>query len=230
MQSALDVGAMETERNAKIEGLPRDGNNMKKEDGRIRAAARQRSALLNLPAELRNKIYELCLVYEDTISILWVARNTNERKQFQLKCHPHEPALVRTSRQLRYEGSPIYYAANSFHVRLRKSLYRWLTDIGERNRAMLNDVRGFCYDQKIAFSNPAESMLLLKDIEKELKEVDISLPKDTFRKATIVEGKEALLNQTELAARMTEQDWSRYSDIAKHGGGQWLLALPYYDR
>lgn len=69
----------------------------------------QPSAFERLPAELRNRIYHLALVEDEPIEVT---------DNFGLILKPyapsHQPALTRTSRQIRSETLPIYYGENAF--------------------------------------------------------------------------------------------------------------------
>lgn len=62
--------------------------------------------LSKLPAELRNRVYELVLVHPNEIAV-------NSRKR--LRDHK---ALLQTCKQIREEASKIFYALNSFRITL----------------------------------------------------------------------------------------------------------------
>lgn len=63
------------------------------------------SPLSRLPAELRNRIYELALLQDDSITI-----SLNGKRRWR------PPAHLSTCNQIRAEASSIYYAGNTFTV------------------------------------------------------------------------------------------------------------------
>lgn len=103
----------------------------------------QMKSLLDLPAELRNVIYEYALVFERNIPPWDRPRHRKVEEWWQ-------PALTRTNRMIRGETLPIFYALNTFSlhpVRPHADRYvRWLLGIGTTNRrSMLNCVGGLIY-------------------------------------------------------------------------------------
>ena len=95
----------------------------------------QNSKLLQLPAELRNRIYELVLVSAQSVllgekpeHLLWPIPNNHPR------------ALLCTCCQVQFEGAPIYYSENVFATSFL-GLKDWLRKIGVRNREFLSEVR-----------------------------------------------------------------------------------------
>ncbi|CAK3936123.1 Hypothetical predicted protein [Lecanosticta acicola] len=92
--------------------------------------------LLNLPAELRNEIYELVLVSSGRIEL-----TTTRPKSLR------EPAFLAISRQIRTEATAIYYGSNTF---CRKVYYndgrrwslleKWLRKIGPERCSMLREM------------------------------------------------------------------------------------------
>lgn len=118
---------------------------------------------LNLPAEIRNAVYETALedqlqhdkqddylrhTGERTFTLL----NTLSRQftsTFNPPC-PTEPALTRACRQIRRETLPMYYGTNKFTLysyettfvwsRLQESIKagrRWLTHVGQEKAKMV---------------------------------------------------------------------------------------------
>ena len=94
---------------------------------------------LELPAELRNRIYELVLVKEKPklqcfLPPTIVSIETMEKTQFI-----QQPALTRTCSQIRQESLPVFYGGNIFFIScLRyRPLIKWLAIIGAKNRSML---------------------------------------------------------------------------------------------
>ncbi|KAK3080483.1 hypothetical protein LTS18_000937 [Coniosporium uncinatum] len=63
---------------------------------------------LDLPAELRNKIYKLAVT----------TREPNSHRTAFLAQHAHQPAITKASRQIRAESLPLYYSENTIEVDL----------------------------------------------------------------------------------------------------------------
>jgi len=82
-----------------------------------------RTSFLDLPPELRNRIYHLTLIKDTPINIVGALEHTDERTAF---------ALLQASRQLRNEAISIYHADNIFcfsiqDPTLEEHLIKWLT-------------------------------------------------------------------------------------------------------
>ncbi|KAK5115831.1 hypothetical protein LTR85_009425 [Meristemomyces frigidus] len=87
------------------------------------------SPLSRLPAELRNRIYELALHQDTPVR----ARFANQRPRLQFKYTDNALALVRSCKQIRAESAGLFCSANSFRIELNEaSLYEVLTDASTR--------------------------------------------------------------------------------------------------
>lgn len=103
------------------------------------------SPLAKLPAELRNRVYELSLHHDKPFILTGSARR---RKGTLVPLHKlREPyALLVTCRQIRKEATQLLYALNSFvvhgsrHDRKSQALRRFLGDIGESNTNALRHI------------------------------------------------------------------------------------------
>lgn len=72
------------------------------------------SRLLDLSAELRNKIYSLLLEDEDSVTIIESSGQHRARDVDRLSSHSNiQPAILRTCRQIYKEASSILYANNA---------------------------------------------------------------------------------------------------------------------
>ncbi|CAK3747693.1 Hypothetical predicted protein [Lecanosticta acicola] len=71
---------------------------------RRRTHKKKRTNFFSLPAEVRNQIYAYALV---------------ARKEIAVTPHLHEPDLLSTSRQIRFEARKFYYRNNTFRVPVR---------------------------------------------------------------------------------------------------------------
>lgn len=91
----------------------------------ITRPAQNQSPLLELPAELREAIFELAVVSEKPIVTFKLDQYQKDSYQ-----EARQPAITRVSRQVRSESLPIYYDCNNFviHTEGAKSddASRWL--------------------------------------------------------------------------------------------------------
>ncbi|KAK5169800.1 uncharacterized protein LTR77_005778 [Saxophila tyrrhenica] len=83
------------------------------------------SPLMKLLGELRNGIFELALLSNNTTGMLTIngrVRVTKRDPKRALSCRPwREPALLRTSKQIRHEAISIYYLGHHLDVRTRSN-------------------------------------------------------------------------------------------------------------
>ncbi|KAK5674754.1 hypothetical protein LTS10_012490 [Elasticomyces elasticus] len=112
-----------------------------------------RSYFERLPPELRNRIHELVLRRRLPIVVKHII-NYSFLKDCQLsirtpQAKAHLTALAQTCKTFHAECSPLFYASNRFNIVVAKSLapemtlhvlYKFLTQIGNRNRLALRDV------------------------------------------------------------------------------------------
>ena len=84
--------------------------------------------LLNLPAELRNRIYEL---------VLQDSRNFNIRP-WHSNSYKY-PALLRTCQQIAGEAGSIFFQQTTFYVAAGDCI--WLRALSPRNRSLIRKIR-----------------------------------------------------------------------------------------
>ena len=78
------------------------------------------SRSLRLPAELRNRIYELALINDKAYDVATRATTEDDASPVKDKVaihtqmHASEPALLYTCKEIREEGHPIFYGRNAF--------------------------------------------------------------------------------------------------------------------
>lgn len=94
----------------------------------------QHCRLLQIPSELRNRIYELVLIQHEPIRLPFGQSERDKR------------ALLRTCHQIHDEAVGIYYGNNAFLADcgawfLNADLICWLRGLGWKKRFMLKDVR-----------------------------------------------------------------------------------------
>ena len=77
---------------------------------------------LDLPREIRDEIYQICLVSDTMIKLSWLQHSSKNRitaKERRLDIHTD---ILRTCTQVRDEGRKIFYGLNMFYVELQA---RW---------------------------------------------------------------------------------------------------------
>ena len=90
--------------------------------------AQQACKLLNLPPELRNRIYEL-VVGENVFSKIGRSYSV--------------PPLLSTGRQIRSEASSVYYGGTKFGVFFPRSCFAWLSNLAPESQAQIRKVAVF---------------------------------------------------------------------------------------
>lgn len=110
---------------------------------------RLRGSFLGLPGEIRNQIYQLALVRDDSLIALWPTQNLDAKflgYHRSLKHHHRDlryvqrklaTGLLRTCRQVRSEAAPFFWGGNGFDfsgVGGWHGLLRFLLTIGEDAR------------------------------------------------------------------------------------------------
>lgn len=120
------------------------------------------SAFLDLPPEIRNRIYELILIQPQEVRIIAGHDCSSTR------------AVLCACRQTHKEATAIYYMRNTFGLEtpqwfFSRHLNFWLRRIGGRKRAMLRDLRIWLV---------GESQLIMADKLSFLKEQNAKLAND----------------------------------------------------
>lgn len=104
---------------------------------------------MSLPPELRNRIYNLVLVQNGTISV-HLPKPDISRLEKVVK----QPALLKVCKTVREEALPVFYGANRFTVnhlfyrevpRELEVVERWLGAIGPEKRAMLRQFDAYLW-------------------------------------------------------------------------------------
>lgn len=120
----------------------------------------ENSLLSRLPAELRNSIYELVLLYDDKVTITKsggkmldsecgiASDEVNICDEENRRWRP--PAILTCCRQIRQEASPIYYAGSIFVLLwegeqggvdpVRRHLRSWLETLEAVDRAQIRRI------------------------------------------------------------------------------------------
>jgi len=121
--------------------------------------AKRPVGLLNLPAELRDQIYQYTLVRPSTIHIVdplgclentlhmtasswdmtaaaWLKLHERDRKPSS-----HQLALLQICRRVRYEAEPIFYGANTFLLTSPSVMMAWLDLLGTERQGMVKSLR-----------------------------------------------------------------------------------------
>lgn len=125
-------------------------------DSKLPQPSDECSKFLQLPREVRNRIFELALIIPNGIRIDNIHRNKRSG------------AIFRASRQLYNEASQIYFHENVFHCPDRL-LYEWLGNLRPENRKALREVHLNLRDPSFhislaAIRNMMEFLILRRDI------------------------------------------------------------------
>ncbi|CAK4033259.1 Hypothetical predicted protein [Lecanosticta acicola] len=95
-------------------------------------------ALLNLPAELRNRIYEYAVISSDRLLVPSTCKH-DDRPTAQ------QPALTKVNRQVREETIKTFYAENVFVYHIHRCdfeyMFEWMTAIGLENRSSVRKLQ-----------------------------------------------------------------------------------------
>lgn len=124
--------------------------------------------LLNLPPELRNRIYQAVLTENGPVFL---------RKHGYGRANWRPPALLATCRTIRREASSFYYNTNVFLVNTLGAgncddlVIAWLSKLETRNRLQLQKIY---LDNKLYFSN--EIVSRLEDCSSVLANAGIPVP------------------------------------------------------
>ena len=161
--------------------------------------ASQSSLFLDLPPELRNRIYELVLASQHRIDIdarpYITGRTTRSKtKARRSSAVVGEPLLLRTCQIVPNEATQMYYDLNVVKCRQRRLVYPWLEGVGATKRGMLADIRLF-RRYSARHNDPYFNLNLLLDFqhfENELAEARTELKTGAlrvYRKRARVTGK-----------------------------------------
>ncbi|TKA61863.1 hypothetical protein B0A49_12590 [Cryomyces minteri] len=122
------------------------------------------SRFLELPAEIRNLVYEMVTVQEDSIIMYCTYSYHKHYKNYDHDHHynhahadalaeKYQPAITRVSRQLRAKSLATYYSLNSFEINIEnpnsvKAFIRWIRGVGAINASnvqhlVLHDPAGY---------------------------------------------------------------------------------------
>lgn len=121
-----------------IEATPPGGINS--EDQNSAPVTTTAFRLLDLPDELVLRVLEFAVVTSSNSKPIRIS----QYRKYNLEAV--QPAITRTCRSLRKEGTPMFYKQNIFfvdslsHEELRKSCM-WLTAIGSKNCALVNQIQ-----------------------------------------------------------------------------------------
>ncbi|KAF2217028.1 hypothetical protein CERZMDRAFT_93092 [Cercospora zeae-maydis SCOH1-5] len=110
-----------------------------------------KSAFLSLPGELRNEIYNHALVQPAPISLPYAyetrstTRSTSSNNALASApttvTYSGEPPILRTSRLIRFEATPIYYGCNIFSAPSPASAHKFLKPLSAAKMSMLRFFR-----------------------------------------------------------------------------------------
>ncbi|SMQ50791.1 unnamed protein product [Zymoseptoria tritici ST99CH_3D7] len=110
--------------------------------------------LMDLPPELRCRIYEYCVVLDKPLAAPRSCRGDDSD-------YANQPAISRTMKQIRAETLPIFYKLNAFEFRLATSedtrqFCQYIDNIGMRNRRLMRKVKVDVLDRLSAAEQPLD--------------------------------------------------------------------------
>lgn len=140
----------------------------------LKPLPKQTVAFLELPAEIRNRIYHYALVSDETRNVQEACttrrgRNNGSWKALLAEECLQKPALLRTCTTVRNEATAIFYVLNNFHGVIcpggsdlaSACTLAWLKAIGSVDRKLMSEI-------KITLIRPEGSLEPARQIEKVL--------------------------------------------------------------
>ena len=174
--------------------------------------------LLDLPPELRNRIYHMILITNDLIWIetrgLLTATDIVETGSF------FEPPMLSVCQQIRNEATSIFYASNAFEGYDGVQISTWLKMLTLEKRNLLNDVWLAPKLHVIGGSrNPWAAQLELENIRNYLQNEDIQLKVGTLAVELMLDDAEALYGTSILYSKDPVSDAAAFvsSNVIKVG-------------
>lgn len=101
--------------------------------------AGKKTCFLDLPAEIRNTVYQMALVKADIITLPDDVPGSRSSAQWYL----HEPALLAASSQIRHEALPVFYSNNTFQAPYSGAACVFFQQLGSERCKMLRHLRAF---------------------------------------------------------------------------------------
>ncbi|KAL5344435.1 hypothetical protein ACLOAV_010695 [Pseudogymnoascus australis] len=104
---------------------------------------------LDLPGELRNRIYELCLLHKEPLA-LWTG--FNQRRELS-------PGLLRANKAVHHEAVSLFYARNRFDFTIAtpKRIALFLQTIGRKNAGHIQHL--YVDFPKFSYQEPGDATL-----------------------------------------------------------------------
>lgn len=170
----------------------------------------EETTLQTLPAELRNRIYELALVKDERIEVkLYFDRTRTDKVISRIANYP---SLLQTCRQIREEASPIFYGQNVFEIGRCgdyaniAQLARWLGKLSPSDVTLLRDVRIGAWPKRKHRVDRLMQYLAMKhvSIDRTVLRLDVS------GSATDPNGTDA--QSVPLETVPAEDDWESWED------------------
>lgn len=119
----------------------------------LRPRTKPRKGFLDLPAELRNQIYELALVHHGELQATSIVPKSGVRKvrfvysnRTTFQASDFAISLLLVNRQVNLESSPVLYGSNSFSFLTVHTAWYWSTII-DRSVRYLKNVRLYTYSR-----------------------------------------------------------------------------------
>ena len=121
----------------------------------------------------------------------------------------HEPARLKTCRQISIEASEIYYGNNSFMSTNVEEFHAWLIAIGPERRTLLKSVELHFRFRK-SDRSLSSTLLEMERREMDLVWAGIPLRNDVSRLVAQNGDRSGLWNKTEIKRQMEDEDRTLY--------------------
>lgn len=173
--------------------------------------ALQNSLLFDLPAELRNRIYQLVLVSDECIEVDAAMSTNRARTRSETKRTNRsgpvirEPALLQSCGIIRGEATQMYYALNRFASSCKKLLY-WMKGLGTTKQAMLRDIRVLRNGKPRREVRQLQELYIIMDcLESGVRRYGMTVPPPFLSAYHAPDSPETALTQAGIEARLTDE-------------------------
>lgn len=199
-------------------------------------ASSRKSRLLELPAELRNEIYELALFQTRPIGVTIVLEHCLTLLDFtraSRRSLVEEPPLLTCCRQVREEAIGIFYGSSTFASSERSELERWIIALPAAKRKLLRDVRVpfpiKSYSLHDLNCGSAVLAFELDRFELRLRQQGVFVDPGVLRAFAYWKKEDTALTIAEIKASFSQRHWEAYRDLKKKFKVHWKRGDPLQD-
>ncbi|KXT07926.1 hypothetical protein AC579_3254 [Pseudocercospora musae] len=127
--------------------------------------AQEDCRLLNLPGEIRNRIYEYILADYTNIALDHISLSRNPAAK-----HIQFPVIIETCQQIRKEAISTWLSSTTFYFNFHGELYDFLRSLGAQQAAMITDAR-----ETYVWQNQSQAECSLRQFRKGLDVLGIEM-------------------------------------------------------